>query len=111
MPLWRCNVCGLIFEGPEPPDKCPKCGAPKEQFARLTEQEEGLVLRSRRTNYLHMKALTLLQELAEVAEEGINDDLDPNCVKIFKEEKEFAIITIQKIKAELEGHMRKGKWG
>ncbi len=29
---WRCVVCGYIHEGPEPPDLCPVCGAPAEQF-------------------------------------------------------------------------------
>lgn len=110
MPLWKCEVCGLVYEGPEPPEKCPKCGAPREKFKQLSEQEEKLVLRSRYSNYLHMKALTLLRELLQVAEEGIKDGLDPGCVKIFTEEKEFALMTIQKIMAELEIHMKKGKW-
>jgi len=29
---WKCQVCGYIHEGPEPPDECPVCGAPKERF-------------------------------------------------------------------------------
>jgi NADH oxidase (H2O-forming) len=29
---WKCRVCGYIHEGPEPPDECPVCGAPKEMF-------------------------------------------------------------------------------
>ncbi|MEM3346283.1 MAG: rubredoxin, partial [Desulfurococcaceae archaeon] len=96
---------------PEPPEKCPKCGAPRNQFKQLSDQEAELVTRSRRSNYLHMKALTLLRELLVVAEELINDNLDPGCVKIANEEKEFALTTIQKIMAELETHMKKGKWG
>jgi len=111
MPLWKCTICGLIYEATEPPEKCPKCGAPKEKFIKLTEEEERLITRSRLTNYLHMKAHTLLQELLEIAEKGIADNLDPGCYKIFMEEREFALITIQKIKAELEAHLKKGKWG
>jgi rubredoxin len=109
--LWKCQVCGYIHEGAQPPDKCPKCGAPKEQFKQLSDQEAGLVLRSRKTNYLHMKALGLLRELLEVAEEIVKDNLDPTCVKIGNEEKEFAATAIQKIMAELEAHLKKGKWG
>ncbi len=104
-------MCNFVFEGPQPPDRCPKCGAPKEQFRQLSEQEAGLVTRSRRSNYLHMRALTLLRELLTVAEEIAQDNLDPPCVKIANEEKEFALTTIQKIMAELESHMKKGKWG
>lgn len=29
---WVCRVCGYVHEGPEPPDECPVCGAPKEMF-------------------------------------------------------------------------------
>ncbi len=110
MPMWKCKVCGFVFEGPEPPEKCPKCGAPKDQFVKLSEEEEKLILRARLTNSLHMEAYTLLQRLLEIAEKGIQDNLDPPCVKIFTEEKEFALTMMQKIKAELEAHMKKGKW-
>ncbi len=36
---WRCTVCGYIHEGPEPPDSCPVCGAPREKFVEVVEQE------------------------------------------------------------------------
>lgn len=29
---WKCRVCGYVHEGPEPPDECPVCGAPKDMF-------------------------------------------------------------------------------
>lgn len=29
---WVCSVCGYVYEGPEPPEKCPQCGASKEKF-------------------------------------------------------------------------------
>jgi flavorubredoxin/NADPH-dependent 2,4-dienoyl-CoA reductase/sulfur reductase-like enzyme/rubredoxin len=29
---WKCRRCGYIHEGPEPPDECPVCGAPKSMF-------------------------------------------------------------------------------
>jgi len=29
---WRCNVCGYIHHGSEPPDMCPICGSSKEAF-------------------------------------------------------------------------------
>lgn len=30
---WRCEVCGYIHEGPEPPAECPVCGVPASSFA------------------------------------------------------------------------------
>jgi len=35
---WRCNVCGYIHNGPEPPDMCPICGSPKEAFEAHTPE-------------------------------------------------------------------------
>lgn len=32
--IWRCTVCGYEAAGENPPDKCPKCGAPKEAFVK-----------------------------------------------------------------------------
>lgn len=35
MKKWRCTVCGYIHEGPEPPEKCPVCGAPRNAFVEV----------------------------------------------------------------------------
>ncbi len=32
---WKCEVCGYIHEGPEPPDVCPICGVGPEMFTAL----------------------------------------------------------------------------
>lgn len=31
---WQCQVCGYIFEGKEPPQKCPACQHPYQHFMR-----------------------------------------------------------------------------
>lgn len=31
---WQCLVCGYIFEGTEPPEKCPACHHPYQHFER-----------------------------------------------------------------------------
>ena len=40
MAKYVCNVCGYVHEGPEAPDACPVCRAPKSKF---TEQSEDMV--------------------------------------------------------------------
>ena len=35
MKKWVCQVCGYVFEGENPPEKCPQCGVPASKF---TEQ-------------------------------------------------------------------------
>ena len=38
---WQCVVCGYIHTGPEPPDKCPVCGADRSQFVCLDRETEA----------------------------------------------------------------------
>lgn len=32
---WRCSVCGYVHTGNEPPESCPVCAAPKNQFVEI----------------------------------------------------------------------------
>jgi hypothetical protein len=109
--MWRCGSCSFLWEGEEPPDTCPKCGAPRTKFSELDEKAADLVERSRFTNSLHMQLFSILEQVMDLAEDGVDDNLDPNCVKIFERALEQAEFLQQSIKAELQGHMNKGKWG
>lgn len=109
--MWQCAVCNFIHEGDDAPDKCPKCGAPKEKFSALEEDRVTLVQRSRLSNALLMELSGLLDAVEDLAEVGIEDDLDPGCVKLYKECKDFAVFARQSLKAEIQTHMTKGKWG
>jgi len=35
--VWRCSNCGFIYEGTEPPQKCPACDHPQAYFELLSE--------------------------------------------------------------------------
>ena len=35
-----CTVCGYVYEGDEPPAKCPQCGVPASKFKEVDESEE-----------------------------------------------------------------------
>jgi hypothetical protein len=111
MKKFRCTVCNFIYEGSDAPDKCPRCGAPKEKFEQVAEDKAKLIEKSKLSNGLHMHLATLLEEVTQVATKGINDNLDPSCVAIFAKAKEEAHLLRQFIKAEIEGHIGKGKWG
>lgn len=32
MTKWICSVCGYVYEGENPPEKCPQCGVPASKF-------------------------------------------------------------------------------
>ena len=36
---WICTVCGYVHEGPEAPEQCPLCKAPKAKFKEVVETE------------------------------------------------------------------------
>lgn len=108
--LWKCSVCGYLHEGNEAPDFCPKCGSPKEKFSALSEEDAKKVYTSDRTNDIHMAIIGYAMEIFELAQEGIEINLDPNCVEVFKKACNEAWVIKQRSKAELAGHMSKGKW-
>ena len=33
--MWKCDLCGYVHEGDEPPDSCPVCGAGADLFTRF----------------------------------------------------------------------------
>jgi rubrerythrin len=37
MKIYICKVCGYIHEGEEPPEVCPICGVPADQFEEVAE--------------------------------------------------------------------------
>lgn len=111
MMKWRCGVCGYIYDGEQPPEKCPNCGAPKEKFERLPDDKAQLIERSRFTNDLHVRMQELLREVIDVAEKGIKDNLDPRCVEIFTQAREQAWMIRQRSRTEVQTHIGKGKWG
>ena len=109
--MFICTVCGYIHEEQEAPETCPKCGAPKEKFERMPEEGASLVQRSRLTNELHTNLLVLLAEVEHIAADGVEDDLDPACKKIFERAMKDADELMRSIRAEVAGHVKKGKWG
>ena len=41
MNKWRCNVCGYVHEGKEPPTECPVCGVGQLEFTIYTDKTES----------------------------------------------------------------------
>lgn len=108
--LWKCSFCGYLHEGDDAPEKCPKCGSPKEKFSSLSEEDAKKVYDSDRTNDVHMEIISLAIMIEDLAQEGIEINLDPPCVAVFKQAADEAWVIKQRSKAEIAGHMNKGKW-
>lgn len=110
MKLWKCSVCGYVHEGDQPPVKCPKCGVGAEKFAEISEEDTAKIYRSDKTNDLQMKLIQLAMKMDKVARAGIEDNLDPNCVRVFEAAKAHAWEIKQMAKAEIVAHIAKGKY-
>ena len=108
--LFRCTVCGYLHYGDDAPDFCPKCGAPKDKFVQLSDEDAKKIFDSDRTNDIHMEIATLAMRIKDLAKEGIEINLDPPCVSLFKQAHRDAWVIKERSKAEVEGHMKKGKW-
>lgn len=108
--LFKCTVCGFVYEGEQAPDTCPKCGAPKEKFEELSQEAMDKIYASDRTNDIHMELVQLSMRIAALCEEGIRINLDPPCVSVFNKAREEAWIIKQRSKAELVGHIGRGKF-
>ena len=111
MRKYRCTICGYIHDGEEAPDRCPKCNARKEKYIELDEKAAELVERSRKTNVYHSKVIALAGEIAAVCKLGIEDNLDPACVKVFTQSLHMSYEQMKLSMTEQQGHMNKGKWG
>ncbi|MFA5638524.1 MAG: rubredoxin [Anaerovoracaceae bacterium] len=108
--LFRCTVCGYLHQGDDAPDFCPKCGAPKDKFVKLSDEDAKKVFDSDRTNDIHMEIVELAMRIKDLAKEGIDLNLDPPCVDLFQKAHKEAWVIKQRSKAEMQGHMNKGKW-
>ena len=110
MKKWKC-VCGYIHDGDEAPDVCPKCGASSDKFTLLDDKAAELVERSRNTNALHARLVNLGRKVEQVCKAGIEDNLDPACVKVFQRSLAHSYEIMKMSMTEMQGHMNKGKWG
>jgi len=110
MKKFKC-VCGYIHDGEAPPAACPKCGAVAEKFTLLDEATANTVERSRRTNALHARIVDLARQIEMACKDGIEDNLDPGCVDVFKKSMERSWEMMKLSMTEIQGHIAKGKWG
>lgn len=110
MKTFKCSVCNYVYESEEKYEKCPICGAPKDKMSELDEEAKDKIYKSDLTNDIHMDIINLAASIAELSEEGIEENLDPACIRAFNIAKNLAWQIKQVSKAELESHMKKGKW-
>jgi rubredoxin len=108
--LFKCIICGFIYEGEQAPERCPKCFQGADKFVELTAEDADLIYKSDRTNDIHAEIIVLAARIAELSAEGIELMLDPKCVAVFEAARNEVRTIKQRSRAELAGHMKNNKW-
>ena len=73
MKKWICSVCGYVYEGENPPEKCPQCGVPASKF---TEQKSGEMTRAAE------HVLGVAQGCPEEILQGLRDHFNGECTEV-----------------------------
>jgi len=73
MKKWICTVCGYVHEGPEAPDKCPQCGAPKAKFKEAPS--DGLA-------YADEHRIGVAKDLDEQVVQGLRENFMGECTEV-----------------------------
>ncbi|OPX86742.1 MAG: hypothetical protein A4E53_02774 [Pelotomaculum sp. PtaB.Bin104] len=79
-------------------------------YSSLSDEDAKKVYDSDRTNDIHMEIITLAMKIKNLAKEGIEINLDPTCVALFKQAHDEAWVIKQRSKTEIAGHLSRGKW-
>mgnify|MGYP000351572057 CR=1 FL=1 len=76
MAKWVCTVCGYVYEGENPPEKCPQCGVPGSKF---TVMEEGTAL-----NFVceHVIGVGAKDQVEADVYEGLKANFEGECTEV-----------------------------
>lgn len=110
MKKWMC-VCGYIHDGEQVPAACPRCGAAGQRLERMGGDAADLVERARHANALHCRMVDLARNMEKACKNGIDDNLDPNCVAVFRRTLAHSYEIMKLSLTEMQDHIANGKWG
>ncbi len=69
---WVCKVCGYVYEGPEAPEFCPVCKAPREKFAKM---EEG-------RTWVAEHIVGVAKDVPEEIKQGLRENFTGECTEV-----------------------------
>ena len=69
---WICKVCGYVYEGPEAPEFCPQCKAPKSKFEPMSEGK----------SYADEHRVGVAKDVDERVIEGLRMNFNGECTEV-----------------------------
>lgn len=76
MKVWVCKVCGYVHMGPEAPDECPQCHAPKSKFFEKVEAKTGAI------NWADEHKVGVAQGLDAEVVQGLRENFNGECTEV-----------------------------
>lgn len=73
MSKFVCSVCGYIYEGEQPPEKCPQCGVPGSKFNKVEDEK---------ITWADEHKLGSAQGLDEEIVQGLRDNFNGECSEV-----------------------------
>ncbi len=69
-----CTVCGYVYEGAEPPERCPQCRVPASKFKELKEDEEQV--------YVTEHVIGVAKDCPEEIMKGLKSNFEGECTEV-----------------------------
>ncbi len=73
MKKFVCTVCGYVHEGDQAPEKCPQCGAPREKFKELKDEER---------HWADEHRVGVAQSVDEEVVQGLKENFMGECTEV-----------------------------
>ena len=86
MKKWKCKICGYIYEGDEPPKKCPQCSAPEEKFVLIEDTgdatAETAAPKADKVAYASEHVVGIAKNVDEEILEGLRANFTGECTEV-----------------------------
>ncbi|MBQ8160893.1 MAG: NADH peroxidase [Clostridia bacterium] len=69
---WVCGICGYVYEGEQPPEKCPVCKAPAEKFVK----QEGEM------TWAAEHVVGIAKDVPEDIKQGLRENFTGECSEV-----------------------------
>ena len=69
---WVCKVCGYVHEGPEAPEFCPLCKAPRSKFEQVTGDK----------TWAAEHVVGVAKDVPEEIKEGLRANFNGECTEV-----------------------------
>ena len=105
---WKCLVCGEVFEGEYPPEECPVCAAPADQFVEILEKESEYKSEEEKTVVIVGGGVAAISAI-----EAIKERNSKAKIIMCSDEKilpYYRILLSKKLCSELECEIKSQKW-